>query len=372
MKYDEKQIEDLVKDLGVFELRAIARQMGVPSPTTKKRDELVLLIKESVRKRGAIELDQKRGRPYKKLFTLDDLTNKLSFDSKPFKPEYNTILAFEQEEKPIQTTEEESFLMEGIIRKTNSAIGFLDLQSGDLVFLSNLLYDYNELSTGDKIKVEAKRVAEANYYSSSKIIEINNTKIENYKFNIKEDGEDIIDNRCIPFAKNKNIMVGRRNVYLLEEDIFENTYFQNLYEYCNKNGFEFITIGANISFENKILFNNLKINNNFTSVYGTDTEQANNKVIDGINYAVRQRELRKEIVVFVTDVVEVLRNFDKSFEIEFGEQHSQKSIMIFQKLLGFAKSNRNHSSGTLIMGYCEGDKDDTFLTNDIFKISKKI
>ena len=373
MKYDEKQIEDLVKDLGVFELRAVARQLGVPSPTTKKREELILLIKESVKKNGAMEFnDQKRGRPYKKLNILNSLTNRLSFDSKPYTPDYSSILAFEQEEKPILMTEDETFVKEGIVRKTNLAIGFLDLKSGDLVFLSNLLDEYNEINTGDKIKVDAKKVADANYYTSSKIKEINNVKIDEYKFCLAGEGEDIIDNRYIPFAENKKIMVGRRNIYLLDEDVYENEFYQNLYNYCNENSFELITIGANISFENNILFNTLNIKNNFTSVYGTDIEQANNKIIDGINYATRQKELGKEVVVFVTDVVEILRNLDKSFEPEIGEEHSQKSIIIFQKLLEFARSSSNHSSGTLVMGYFENDKSDKFLMNDIFKISKKI
>ncbi len=373
MKYDEKQIEEMVKDLGIFELRAVARQLGVPSPTTKKREELILLIKESVRESGPIELnDQKRGRPYKKLNVLDNLTNKLSLENKPYVPEYNSILAFHQEEKPLLMTDDELYIKEGIVRKTDTATGFFDLRSGDLVFLSDTLDIRAEVNTGDKIKVESKRVAEANYYLSSKIIEINDVKIDEYISKLSPKGNDIIDERYIPFADNKRIMVGRRNLYLLEEDIYENNFYRNLYEYCNKNGFEIITIGANIPFEDNIYFNNLKIKNNFTMVYGSDAEQINNRVIDGINYAERQRELGKEVVVFVADVVEVLRSFDRNFELQAGEQHAQKTIIIFKKLLEFAKSNSNHSSGTLIMGYCDGDKDDKFLMNDIFKISKKI
>lgn len=34
---NEKRKESMIRGLGVFELRAVARQLGVPSPTTKKK-----------------------------------------------------------------------------------------------------------------------------------------------------------------------------------------------------------------------------------------------------------------------------------------------------------------------------------------------
>ena len=39
-----KKIELEVKKLGIFELRGLAREVGVSSPTTKKREELIDLI----------------------------------------------------------------------------------------------------------------------------------------------------------------------------------------------------------------------------------------------------------------------------------------------------------------------------------------
>ena len=42
MKKDQREGKELlVRQLGVFELRGLARELGITSPTTKKRDELI-------------------------------------------------------------------------------------------------------------------------------------------------------------------------------------------------------------------------------------------------------------------------------------------------------------------------------------------
>ena len=45
---ETKSKENLVRSLGIFELRGLARELGVKSPTTKKREELIDLILEIV------------------------------------------------------------------------------------------------------------------------------------------------------------------------------------------------------------------------------------------------------------------------------------------------------------------------------------
>ena len=63
-----KRIELEVKRLGIFELRALAREVGVQSPTTKKREELIVNILERINN-GQLDdvVVTKKGRPYKRL-----------------------------------------------------------------------------------------------------------------------------------------------------------------------------------------------------------------------------------------------------------------------------------------------------------------
>ena len=98
---DEQQREVLVQRLGVFELRALAREIGIPSPTTKKRDELVAMIMQSFEKGVSQEAKvQKRGRPYKKLNSLDEIIGSVIDDNKS-EMNYESVIALAQEEKPV-------------------------------------------------------------------------------------------------------------------------------------------------------------------------------------------------------------------------------------------------------------------------------
>ena len=94
---NEKRKESMIRGLGVFELRAVARQLGVPSPTTKKREDLIALILEASRNGKYIEENMpKRGRPFKRLNVLEHITNKISPDD--FKGlDFESVIRFEQE-----------------------------------------------------------------------------------------------------------------------------------------------------------------------------------------------------------------------------------------------------------------------------------
>ena len=78
-----KRIELEVKKLGIFELRGLAREVGVTSPTTKKREELIENILERINKGRLDEVVvTKKGRPFKKLTVVDNLLNSMTMQDK--------------------------------------------------------------------------------------------------------------------------------------------------------------------------------------------------------------------------------------------------------------------------------------------------
>ena len=78
-----KRIELEVKKLGIFELRGLAREVGVPSPTTKKREELIDSILERISKGKLDEVViTKKGRPFKKLAVVDNILNAVATNDK--------------------------------------------------------------------------------------------------------------------------------------------------------------------------------------------------------------------------------------------------------------------------------------------------
>ena len=118
-----KRIELEVKKLGIFELRGLAREVGVPSPTTKKRDELIDGILERIY-RG--ELDDvvvtKKGRPYKKLAVVDNILSNMTmqenFASQAKPVSYDEILAFAQVMPVMGKATNEEGIFSGIARKS--------------------------------------------------------------------------------------------------------------------------------------------------------------------------------------------------------------------------------------------------------------
>ena len=370
----EKQKEEMIKALGVFELRGLARQLGVASPTTKRRDELIALILEASRNGKSFDAGMpKRGRPYKRLNILDSITNKITPDVTGEKMDFVNLVRFSQEVAPVQdeTVDDEIYYFEGILRKFDDNAVINDMNSNTIVYVFNDAEFYEKFESGDKVKVEAKKLVGQSQFVASKILEINGKSAYEYQPLCFEQGEEIIDNRTIPFGKGE-VVLGRRNIYRLENDLFENDNFDKFYQDCLNSDMHFIMLAINTSYENQIKFKSLKIKDNFTTVYGTNNDVNFNKIVDVVFYAMNLVARGEKVVVFVSDIVETIRSLDLCFENKQNEEHAPKAKIVMQKLLSFARAYDNGVSGTLFMCYNEIDLNDKFLTNEVLKISKKL
>ena len=99
--FEEKK--EIISGLGIYELRGVARALGVPSPTTKKRDYLIDSIM-SLLKNDNVEVVQNvtKGRPFKKLESVDTILNLLGDNNikeieLPKEYSYENIILFAQE-----------------------------------------------------------------------------------------------------------------------------------------------------------------------------------------------------------------------------------------------------------------------------------
>ncbi len=370
----ERQKEEMIKALGVFELRGLARQLGVSSPTTKRRDELIALILEASRNGKSFDDGlPKRGRPYKRLNILDSITNKITPDVTGERMDFVNLVRFSQEVAPVhdESVEDEVFVFDGILRRFEDNAVINDMKSNTIVYVFNDAEFYDKFESGDCVKVEAKKLVGQSQFVASKILEINGAPADEYQPLCFEQGEEIIDNKTIPFG-NGEVALGRRNIYRLEKDLFEDENFDKFYNDCIERGMHFLMLGINTSYENQIKFKNLKIKDNFTTVYGTNNDINFNKIVDVVFYAMNLVARGEKVVVFVSDIVETVRSLDACFENKQNEEHAPKAKIVMQKLLAFARAYSSGVSGTLFMCYNESDLNDKFLTNEILKISKKI
>ena len=204
---DEQQREVLVQRLGVFELRALAREVGIPSPTTKKRDELVQLILQSFNNGINQEVKiQKRGRPYKKLNAIDDIMSSV-IDDKKNKMSFENILTFAQEESPIVTLQGEMIRCAGICRINDKTLTIRTIKEDKLIFVNDI-YGVEKLQNGDEVEVTARKVNDNNEYQAVSISLINGESAVSYQSKEYNLGEEIISNNVISCGQ-FNLIEGR-------------------------------------------------------------------------------------------------------------------------------------------------------------------
>lgn len=369
MTNEEKNIEILINELGVFELRGVARQLGVHSPTTKKREELINLIQEAI-KSGATLKDNfpKRGRPFKKLNILDGISEKIN----------NEVLKidFSNTRKVVNFAQDGSFNYDyeevvGIIQKYNYNIEMRDIATGTLVKFEKADELEDILQLGDKVK--ASVIKGDDIYLATRVLSVNGQDFSTYKSKFFEKGNAIISAEKVPFATGEAV-VGRRNLFKLDRELFETRYLQDLYLECQKEGFEFILLAANTSFENEIVFGKLPTTNKFIAAYGTDNLINYHKILDALNYAENLVNRGKKVILFVADIIEIVRSLDRYFDGASNnvEKHDEATLFIVQKLLRFARAYENGCDGTVIMCYNDVDSDNNFLVKDVLKISNRI
>lgn len=374
---EDREREKLVRDLGVFELRGLARELGVPSPTTKKREELISLILDAIKDGNSIDKNtQKRGRPFKKLNALEDIVNKMICENKDCKFEtfdYHTLINFNQDTFPVfAVAGNESYELEGVIRLYQGRLFFKDCNNNSTVYLDEDLYGYEYLEEGALVKIFTNEINNDNSFKANKILEINGVSFDQYNHVVSQNSEEIIDNNVMPFADGL-VKVGRRNVFSFNEDLYENDNYIKFYNYCKENDYKFITVSVNSSYENMIMFKNNDIDGKFISEYGANSVSNFDKIVDAVAFAKYLTTKGNKVVIFISDIIEVLRCFDNLFGNEENSiGHSQKVLLLIQNLLSSGRSYKNGSNLSLVMGYSENDKEDAFLNQDILKISKKI
>lgn len=369
--------EAVIRSLGVFELRGLARELGVPSPTTKKREELIALISEKIKEGHVPEtLGQRRGRPFKKLNSLNEIVNGMVSENKKLldNRNYDNIVNFMQEAKPIIfDCGERIDNFEGFIRCQEDNLYFIDFHSHEKVYIDKQTEGYDLLSIGALVKAQAREISGSNDFWSHTIIEINGQPIDEFTQVEIDKGKEIINNDSIPFGKSE-AKVGRRNVFSFKEDLYENDDFENLCEYCKTSDYKLLVFSLNTSFENQILFRNLNMDEPFVTEYGTNPKVSFDKIVDLINYTMYLVERGEKVIVFIPDILEVARTVETLFVSSEPKNlgYAQETVMVMQKLLGLGRAYEQGCSGTLIMGYNEENKDDKLLNLDILRISKKL
>ena len=370
---DIKQ-ESKVKELGVFELRGLARELGISSPTTKKREELISLILEKLKSGFVLDSKERRkGRPFKKLSAIEDIVSYMTEEvqDREQPSTFESIVMFAQEvpNYATQSLDEKTLNIEAIVRKDKHCYKANNREKW--VLFKEDEVNYNKLRQGDKVQVEAKSTTQKNHYLASKILKINDIDADNYKPQEYQDLNEVISREVIKVG-DISIAIGKRNAIKLKEDIYENDNFELLAKYCEKNNIKFVVLGINTSFEDQIMFQNIQFEN-FTTRYGTDNITNFNELINAITYTENLIMNGKDTILFILDIMEIIRLIDRYFD--FKEEQiirTNNTKIILYKIMELGRTYQDGHSSTLLIGYNELDKDDSILKSEVLRISKLI
>ncbi len=366
--------ELMIRELGVFELRGLARELGISSPTTKKREELIELIMSILEKGENIERSGKRkGRPYKKLSSLDDIMNSMIVNESSKTVEkinYESILTFAQEPvifSNLNTNEIGEY--EGYIRVSeDGTYTVFDQKKEKWLYIKSDLEFYDKLLLGDKVKVEGKLVSDKQV-EVIKILTINNNKPEEYQISFIDKGKEIIGTNLLNYS-GKTLYEGRRNAIEKDKDLYEDDNLKNFIQNYINQQYEVLCLGANIAFENSLYFDSILKAEKFLTTYTSDPLVNFNNTIDAINYTENLLNKGKKVILIISDIIDIIRSINACFTSD--DEFCEQSMVVLRKLMSLGKMFNNDISCTLILFYNKLDKNNKTLINEILKISKII
>lgn len=372
-----------ISNLGIYELRGVARALGVSSPTTKKRDYLIKAIMELLNNEEGIEIVQNatKGRPYKKLESVDTIINLLGDHelndiediSKP--STYEDVMIFSQEVPVFDYKSDENIIKKGVLRFIKSNSYFLDHNDDEVVFVSNEFLEEFDLQNGDYLECSAFKINDKNQYAVSKVLTINGELAKDYICEIKPLRQKSLPKRSLNIMDKKYI-VGGRNVIVTDKPLFLDIDLSEFLNEINLKNERVEFIGLDLCNEDRMLLSNYKNITEYSTKYGKDNIQLNfDKVIDFVNYCERVIRTGAKINLIIYDVMKILNALDCYFEnkgyAKTGDHFSQ-SIIIIERLISLASAYADLNDSTMFIICNEIDIDDKFIKNQVLKISVKV
>lgn len=355
---NEEQRNEYINSLGIYELRGLARALGIKSPTTKVREKLVEEINETLLT-GKISQprDTRKGRPYKQLSHLKDILSVVTGKVQIETPSPDARFAILNQDVPIfNTSSDEVKKMCGIVSTQLPTACFIDLKSGHKVFLSEQFMNENSLKNDMYVEVEAYKINDSNCYYAQKLIScigekdsINLSRILPSKFNEFEDGQ---------------ILLGGRNVVLTDAQMFMCPTLKNLLKSLDKQDAVNIFVGLDVCFEDRFFLFELGNFTNFITQYEGEKVSGASRIEEAMTFLSLMLSQGKSVNLIIYDVATLFSALEN-------EKNSDNQCVVTQlrKLMSQAAAYENDQSVTVIASINIDDAQEKLFRNEIVKIS---
>lgn len=372
--------QEALKELGIYELRELARMLGVHSPTTKKREELeqeiVVCSKKNNGQQQNVQTPNKKGRPPKSIKKVENVLN--IFMPKELAEvvlnrrvdnELSEYLRFCQS----SNEEDEVINIVGYVRKTVSGEFYIRSNTDFQIVaaISTKIVASFNLIEGDKIKGTATKGRDDKFYSLSQINLLNDK--EPIYDRVLADGENYVLAN-IEIEKLNGIEEGSKTIFVSENFRYSIEKMQVLCKNVEED-FKIIIFAPNIS-----TYHKLAIEQNFKGdfIYTMSEDHpayVYDAITNTINHANALARENEKVLIVVFDLFSVKQTIEEHYALETNNLSFQEEIeasRMTMKLLNTSKVLKSGGSITVVTTCMTHNLEEPFFKNSLKKNADKI
>ena len=382
---EKKITQEFLKELGIYELRELARQVGVESPTTKKRAELCEnILKISTGEMHPANTNSNKGRPPKSVSRVLGIAQEvfpkgllnLKAQTKQTDFCYSNILKFSQSQFTDFNRNDEH-LVEGYIKTYQGKYYVLNheiypFNSTKVIYVPDNLIDELSLREGDKIEGIANPVKDdeecgtlsqinfvndkeiANHIATRNNLDTNLAQKTNEKVNVL--GEEIVKGSRILLCSKNSQFASETLIDMVDNDESKTKY---------------IFVGAELSPEDLFFFQSRQKIDKFMTGYGQELQLVFQNINNAIKYAETLLKDGNKINFVIFDLYGLLNSLDMFYASEAcGEFHNHKvnTILNIKKLVGLGRAISEDVFINTISVIFDKDADKTFAKDELGSI----
>ena len=348
-----KALETELDKLGIYELRNLARQLDVASPTTKKREQLLSCIKSRLSGEASPENKSRAGRPAKKMHGSDNLlSNFLTKTDNELNDRFSALninptqIIFRQDwGMDCLNTSTESINVYGVLRKTVEGSWFflnnsIIRKKIYVIVQESYIKRYN-LIEGDMVFGGAEMVPDKDVALLTFVDRINGDDPSEIQYDENQELE--LSNLSL---NGYNVLQGQSLIRCLQgEAEFVKEISTNI-KTLKKNGYRCVFLGLDMTVQKKLSIDQVEGIDKIFTMCGDAAMLSYEVVLDAIYHAKAMFLRRKKLVLFVLDIFSIYSLLDLYFSnkgslLTMG--HTLETIQTIKMLLGASQCAKQTS-----------------------------
>lgn len=358
---EQDSLKQSIDKMGIYELRQFARQMGVPSPTTKKRNELIDLIQKYSNGSQTLTAQNKKGRPPKNVQSVASYFDVVIPEEFKIKDEMmSNTLVFSN-----NVSQSKKIAIEGYLSVNENGYFYIDninpLTKKIKVFVPNKLVE-NAFVVGDYITGYAITADDKLY-----------GLLDNTNGTLKMPIEANYDDVCEMTGVKINDRISEGDRILLETRQMKEFFTKAEQEQMALSGYEIVYFCINATSETyayiKLKLGGKKFVTSFDGTYKQIYENCKNM----INHVKSLISHGKKVIIYAYDIRQVLTALDLYFASQGSlvvNQHTLEALEIVKQIFALGRCVRGGASASIVASVT--DMEDEFIKNNILGGATKV